>query len=522
MTRATLQSVLRRVSQALSREAVVWAIFFLSVLVTVALWRYASIELERSWHENFRYRVERQRLVFLQHVNQYEQLLRGAGGLFSMGERITREQWHGYVESLELGRLLPGAQALGFAVVVSRAGREVVEATVRAEGFANYTIYPDGDREPLSAVVFIEPLTAGNAHVLGYDMYVDPVRREAMERARDSGQPALSGKVDLLAGDGGKAYPGFLVFMPVYRHRLGLENTMDRRVALTGFVFSAFRADDLLSDFFRLARNEIGIAIYDGEPNPDNLLATSWKNGVHPGAASRHTIESQIEIAGHRWTAQFHSSPAADAAYASGGPKAVLLGGLVLSLLSFLMLEMNVRYQEFIREQAIRDPLTGLFNRRFMEETLEREMSRATRSSQKLAVAIVDLDHFKALNDTFGHDAGDQVLKDFAGLLSRFRQGTDVACRFGGEEFVLILPEIEPPQAIERLEELRRWAAELEPRVGDRPLGRVTVSIGLAMVPTDGASMDAVLKAADKALYAAKEAGRNRLVVSPATTAGLQ
>jgi diguanylate cyclase (GGDEF)-like protein len=176
----------------------------------------------------------------------------------------------------------------------------------------------------------------------------------------------------------------------------------------------------------------------------------------------------------------------------------------------------NHRLQRGLREQTIRDPLTGLFNRRYLEETLALEMARASRSGAPLTVVMCDIDHFKRFNDDFGHDAGDQVLQTVAGeLRRRFRDG-DVVCRFGGEEFVVIAPATEVSVLRARVEEVREAVSLLTVRQGERALGSVTMSFGLASwAPGMDREGLALIKAADAALYAAKREGRNRVMIDP-------
>lgn len=171
----------------------------------------------------------------------------------------------------------------------------------------------------------------------------------------------------------------------------------------------------------------------------------------------------------------------------------------------------NLRLRESLHALSIRDPLTGLYNRRFMEEALSRELSRSLRSRKSLAVAMLDLDHFKNFNDTYGHQAGDLVLKEVAQLLLGFRQGSDVACRFGGEEFVLVLPEMERDDALARMQHLCQRVAALVMDYQGQALPTITVSIGLALFPGAGDSVEKLIHAADSALYRAKANGRNRV-----------
>jgi diguanylate cyclase (GGDEF)-like protein len=176
----------------------------------------------------------------------------------------------------------------------------------------------------------------------------------------------------------------------------------------------------------------------------------------------------------------------------------------------------NLRLREELRAHSIRDALTGLFNRRFMEESLSREVARAGRRGEALAVAMIDLDGFKRFNDLYGHEAGDEVLRAFGEFLRGRTRGSDVACRYGGEEFALILPGATLDDAAARAEEIRRQAKLLHVRLGDRSLGPVTLSVGVAALPDHGLSPGDLLRAADHALYEAKTSGRDRVVVAAA------
>jgi diguanylate cyclase (GGDEF)-like protein/PAS domain S-box-containing protein len=174
----------------------------------------------------------------------------------------------------------------------------------------------------------------------------------------------------------------------------------------------------------------------------------------------------------------------------------------------------NLQLRETLRSQSIRDPLTGLFNRRYMEESLAREVLRASRTNSTIGILLVDIDHFKQYNDTFGHEAGDAVMKEVGALLQKQVRGEDIACRFGGEEFLLILPGAPLEIAHRRAEHLRRAVSGLTVGFHGQALGSITVSIGVAIYPLHGSKAESVLECADKALYSAKESGRDRTVVA--------
>jgi diguanylate cyclase (GGDEF)-like protein len=174
----------------------------------------------------------------------------------------------------------------------------------------------------------------------------------------------------------------------------------------------------------------------------------------------------------------------------------------------------NLRLRETLRTQSIRDPLTGLFNRRYMEESLDREFRRAERRGNGVGVLMLDLDHFNRFNNTFGHQAGDDLLQAFGEMISQHVRAEDIACRYGGEEFVLILPEATREVVEQRAEVLRTEVRELRVQSRGQSLGAVTVSIGVAVYPDHGRTVEDVIRAADLALYEAKNLGRDRVVVT--------
>jgi diguanylate cyclase (GGDEF)-like protein len=172
--------------------------------------------------------------------------------------------------------------------------------------------------------------------------------------------------------------------------------------------------------------------------------------------------------------------------------------------------------EQWLHEQAISDPLTGLYNRRYLSEFLPRELARARRSATPVAVILIDLDHFKRINDSFGHEAGDIVLTAIGNLLKAKVRGSDIACRYGGEEFALVLPATGADAAERRAEDIRLAIADLRLSHAEKRLGKITASLGIALFPDHAEDTDSILRAADMALYAAKGAGRNRVIVGSA------
>ena len=173
----------------------------------------------------------------------------------------------------------------------------------------------------------------------------------------------------------------------------------------------------------------------------------------------------------------------------------------------------NIKLNETLRSQAIQDPLTGLHNRRYMEVSLEREIRRAVRKQVALSVVMLDLDHFKKFNDTFGHDAGDVLLREFGYKIRHVFRADDIVCRYGGEEFIIILPEVPPTEAYQRLEDLAEVLRHFEVKHNGQLLGNVTFSAGIACFPVSSTTLDGLIQAADRALFQAKKNGRNQVVM---------
>ena len=173
----------------------------------------------------------------------------------------------------------------------------------------------------------------------------------------------------------------------------------------------------------------------------------------------------------------------------------------------------SLRLRETLQEQATHDPLTGLFNRRYLEDSLPREFHRSSRGRSPLCVAMLDLDHFKHFNDHHGHEAGDTLMRAVGQVLTERVRKSDIACRYGGEEFAIVMPDSSLEDTLQRAEEVRLLIKQLEVRHGGQLLGTVTASAGVAGAPEHGASASELLRSADHALYLAKQAGRDRVVL---------
>ncbi|MBN1367056.1 MAG: diguanylate cyclase [Dehalococcoidales bacterium] len=191
------------------------------------------------------------------------------------------------------------------------------------------------------------------------------------------------------------------------------------------------------------------------------------------------------------------------------------LKDMTVNLSEFLSLAVaNIKLSENLQSQSVRDSLSGLFNRRYMEETLQREIQRAIRKKSSVGVVMADIDYFKKFNDTYGHAAGDMCISNVGKLFQQKIRGSDVACRYGGEEFVLLFPDSSIEDTFKRAEMLRQAVKELQLVFQGQFIGSITISMGIAAFPNHGTKVDELLRTADTSLYKAKQEGRDRVVMN--------
>jgi diguanylate cyclase (GGDEF)-like protein len=349
-------------------------------------------------------------------------------------------------------------------------------------------------------------------------MFPEPVRRAGMERARDTADTAISGKV-VLAGEAFRGtqpqQPGFVMYVPVFRREARTLPPGSRDAALAGFVFSPFRMHDLMRGILDDGVLQVlDMQVYDeGEPGAVTELIdtrTAWR-GTASEAAPLFSRRIRFPMPGRAWTLQFVSRPDFDEALQSGRPWTPLAAGTAASLAAFLLTLALVAAWNRAHDLSMRDPLTGLYNRRYLDETIGRELPRARRLGQNVGVIVLDIDHFKHLNDTYGHDAGDLVLAKMGEVLRGASRKGDIACRFGGEEFAIVLPGASLAVARNRAEGIRSALETLRLHFEGQQIGPLTVSAGVASMPPHSQDWAFVLHQADRALYTATQAGRNKV-----------
>ncbi len=302
-------------------------------------------------HERFGHAVAQTEDSIESRIDTYIAMLRaGVGMVKASGGYIDGETFRRFVQPLQLQRHYPGIQGIGYSVLLP--GRTVNEAErgLRAYGAAGLHVYPASPREEYHAIVHLEPLDERNQAALGFDMFSEPVRRQAMQRARDTGAPAVSGRVELVQEIDEHKQAGFLIYLPVYSGADPPRDVAERRARLQGFVYSPFRADDLMQGILGSApRPRLHFAIYDGEPRPENLLHVS------PGARAQHPMRTTrtMDVAGRTWTVVYETRPEFSQASSRGfAPIALLAGLMATALLVFLVWRQGVARRQAERSAA--------------------------------------------------------------------------------------------------------------------------------------------------------------------------
>jgi PAS domain S-box-containing protein len=317
-----------------------WVVLVTSLALTGWVWRIAVTSADDLARLNF----QRQSEAIQQHIADgiatCEHVLLGGAGLFAARGEVSRAEWRDYIETLKPAEKLAGIQGFGFTLRIPASGLPTHLAQIRSEGFPTYSITPAHEREEYHSIIYLEPFSGRNLRAFGYDMATEPVRRRAMDQARDEGRTTMTGPVTLVQEVPGQAIQkGFLIYVPVYSRGLPVGTVPARRAALRGYVYSPFRAGDFINALLLKEANTLALDIYtEGTAQSESLLYSSQAN---PGAEKRsteflprYTSTTGITLLGHRWYLVFKSTRAFEASQAHTSAPMTLAFGLICSLLA--------------------------------------------------------------------------------------------------------------------------------------------------------------------------------------------
>jgi diguanylate cyclase (GGDEF)-like protein/PAS domain S-box-containing protein len=584
-------------------------------------------------------------------------VLSSVSGLFGSSTEVTRQEFASFYRTIASDNpSLEAITGVGFSRVLPADQVESFVQRIRREGYSDFRITPAGKRDVITSIDFLEPFNWRNRRAFGFDMFSEPVRREAMRRAALSDEPALTGMVTLLQETKADPQPGVLLYLPIYRTDQPLTSAQQRWEALLGWAYSPIRTVDLVASALEQVNNPnlLGsrVVVQDVEPGRAPALLFDNSRIARPGQRAAMALNADtgtqiMEWGGRRWKVDLQLSPhivgadGIDSSYwltitsgiAMGSVLSLVTQQLVTSTLAtrraladseraateraisstvfeasslailvtnqdgyiltannaFTQLtgyrvneivgqrsnllksgrheqafykdlwdgltsegfwegdlwnkvrsgelrrhhlaissvrdeQLRTRFyvgmlqditdrhaaEEAIHYQALHDTLTGLANRSLLMEQLEREVALAQRHASNFALLYIDLDGFKPVNDRLGHAAGDALLQQVAARLGSCTRESDMVCRQGGDEFVVLIPQAGTAAELAKLtEKLRQQLGK--PFVLSERTVQISASIGVARFPDDGRTADALLRSADEAMYRAKGAGGGRV-----------
>jgi PAS domain S-box-containing protein len=303
---------LRRAEKAPRHWPALSALLIGLVLSALFIWNQKN-ELDATDRKQFQLACRTVQVKLHTRMQSQVMILRGAAGFMENSRDVTRVEWRGYVDRLQFAMQLPGIQGLGYTVIIPPEDLAAHTASVRAEGFPDYTVHPAGVRPLYTSIVFLEPFSGRNLRAFGYDMFSEPTRRDAMASACDLGSPILSGKIILVQETESDVQAGTLMYMPVFRKDLPVGTVGERRAAIQGWVYSPYRMGDLITGILDSGglRDHLGLRleIFDGNnPSPSSLMFDSQPSGGT--APAGQAVEMPLPIASRLWTLRFTAAEA--------------------------------------------------------------------------------------------------------------------------------------------------------------------------------------------------------------------
>ena len=323
------------------RNGIAWLVLAFTLLGQLLILQQLRANSDRAAEQQFELLVGKVTNAIEQRLIDHEQILFGAAGLFAASGEVSRAQWRAYVERQQLADRYPGIQGVGFSKVVRASEREAHEQSIRAEGFADYRIQPEGERPVYMPIVYLEPFNDRNRAAFGYDMYAEPVRHQAMRQAASTGKSRISGKVILRQETHGKVQAGVLIYVPLYHPAMPLETAEQRMDALLGFAYSPYRMDDLMEGILGAADLNLSLRIYSGPTQQAEQLLFASKEHA-PGDAA-HSQDVQLSIYGGTWTLHMESLPAFESGFSANEGLVAILGAGISLLLFFLISSLAFR-----------------------------------------------------------------------------------------------------------------------------------------------------------------------------------
>ena len=507
-------------------------LFLIGLSGAAGLWKHREVQSDAQAQVEFS--TQRISADVSRRFTQAVYGLNGARGVYAASESVNRAAFRAYVESRDMPKEIPGVRGFGFVQRVQRLDLDAFLRAERADGAPQFALrqLSDTAQQDLLIIKFIEP-AAFNQGTMGLDIGSEPLRRYAAQRAIDSGQATLTASITLVQDQ--RQTPSVLLFVPVYAKAAHPVSVAERRAALVGLLYAPLVIEELLSGLPEVASGMMDIEVFDSTPGgAAALIYDSDKHGATlaglraPGAEHLFSTSQSMSLMGRELVVHVNSEPRFDAALDRRSPWRIAVGGAVLAALLALYLRDRLRQLVIVSalvrsrtaelERIARyDSLTKLPNRALLGERLEQALVQTRRRGQHLAVVFIDLDGFKAVNDTHGHEAGDYLLITLAERMTGTLRDGDILARLGGDEFVAVLLDLSDVAATAPMLN-RLLAAASQPVQYGQARMQVSASLGVtfysqAQGQAEDLEADQLVRQADQAMYQAKQSGKNRFCV---------
>ncbi|MBF0273713.1 MAG: CHASE domain-containing protein [Nitrospinae bacterium] len=369
------------------KQTTAWSILIFSLVLTALAWYIADHAVEKRISERLHFQSLDLVTAIKKRMLEYEMVLHSGIGLFKASSEVTRDEWKTFVENIEIQKFFPGIQGIGFSLMVPPDQKEKHEKEIQAEGFPHFKINPKGERDMYSSIVFLEPFDWRNQRAFGYDMYSQATRRAAMERARDTGEAAISGRVTLVQETDKDVQYGFLLYLPLYQKGKPVNSVKERRASLIGFVYSPFRIKDLMSGILLAGQGDISFELYDSNsPSPKTVLYNHENTGRllygDKNLKPRYDDLQKITIGGRVWSIYLYAKPGFSSSSEKSQPLIVAFGGILVDVLLFFII-LSISRRKKLAESIANE----------MTSELQEKTQELARSNDQLEQFVYTVSH---------------------------------------------------------------------------------------------------------------------------------
>ena len=396
-----------------SRIILPFLVLLICLVICYLNWDVADTSRKNELRSYFEYRTRDVISRLEQRIISCEQILRSVRGLYNASANINRTEFRTFINSLHLDKNYPGIQGVGFSLIIPAKQIKKHISSIRQEGFPEYKIWPEGNQDFYTSIIFIEPFRDLNLRAFGYNMFSEPVRRKAMETSRDSNEAIISGKICLVQETGIKVQAGFLIYLPVYRNGTLYTTLSERRMNIIGWVFSPFRMGDFMERLFDERAADLEVEIYDN--NNISYDTKMYDSQIHTtGPYHSLTIMKEIYFNGHVWTALLKSTPQLESRIGFNAAGIILLVGISISFLLTLITWLLVNKRMHAKKASTE---------------LERAKTIVDKTNEKLSKLNAEKDKFFSI---IAHD----LKSPFSGFLNLTELMADKTEIFSPAEFV--------------------------------------------------------------------------------------